>query len=991
MASIARGRSRRREGDGSSERNAARSTVPSSDHQGVVSSTKQTTYPGILSDSVFAAVNRQSKSRKVSVVPMKMLIDKEFSNDINARHISPGAVGRLMGLDSLPSSGTHKQHRCTQSHAPKTSPGGFHDRNGLHEGIPHRRSADDIIDVFEVMEATKTKMHRSPRSKNGNTSSRPDKVDGADIDYIRQKFIDAKRLSNDESLHMSEEFNETLDALVSNRDVLLEFLQKFDPVVRRDPHSHGSRSPSSTANCITILKPSRRNQVTGTESNFNEQKEVKHSLRKQYSNMSSQSLKEESGSLRQKLSRSSHQENTGKRGCPTRIVVLKPSLDKPHDVEGALPLHHEIPHSDNMRHKEYQDVGRWSPYTEDYMCQVPLGDSETLSRMGKGSREIAREITKQMRAARGGSRKHIKSETITLASDERSQFLPSVNKLKTPEAIHRSSEICDVWASSSFNSSPTYSTETSVSKEAKKHLSNRWKKTHQCQDQVTDSDGFSTLGDVLALSDQDASKVATHKISCRKCPKGEVQSDRMQGSCIYPLGISTNDGWRDMATSKLTRSKSLPPSFIRGVQKSNSRKRAGSVRYNEFSMLKDVLKVGPHYSEYACRGRQRQSLGRDSTIHGDESDLMSPDNEERMVVEREIHVNYEEPVNSTVVPRSTSEQSLHPANPDNELDAVGVLGASSAIPGCNKAPLSSTGQNKQMLKQTAAAIDDCLLDPNLDDLVTKDERIEYHHGDDYPIVYDPRIGSDSPVEIVDHQGDDNQNLCIPPNGSESPTSSNKDDQHKLRMQLQLLKRETTNSGDGTELFILSDDKAACQPLPEIEESQAFRDEEERNFSYVLDMLTGLGIHTANQDDLLENCYLLECPAGPDLYDELENKYGCLILWPPAERKLLFDITSVVLQDIITSLMQSCSNGLLRICSPRWDQDEFAEMVWQRVVQLQEEMEFNQEGLFLSVEWAGSEDGAYLVGSDIGSILQEDLLEEIVADFLGVTKSAKLCG
>jgi hypothetical protein len=442
--------------------------------------------------------------------------------------------------------------------------------------------------------------------------------------------------------------------------------------------------------------------------------------------MSSQSLKEESGSLRQKLSRSSHQENTGKRGCPTRIVVLKPSLDKPHDVEGALPLHHEIPHSDNRRHKEYQDVGRWSPYTEDYMCQVPLGDSETLSRMGKGSREIAREITKQMRAARGGSRKHTKSETITLASDGRSQFLPSVNKLKTPEAIHRSSEICDVWASSSFNSSPTYSTETSVSKEAKKHLSNRWKKTHQCQDQVTDSDGFSTLGDVLALSDQDASKVATHKISCRKCPKGEVQSDRMQGSCVYPLGISTNDGWRDMATSKLTRSKSLP-SFIRGVQKSNSRKRAGSVRYNEFSMLKDVLKVGPHYSEYACRGRQRQSLGRDSTIHGDESDLMSPDNEERMVVEREIHVNYEEPVNSTVVPRSTSEQSLHPANPDNELDAVGVLGASSAIPGCNKAPLSSTGQNKQMLKQTAAAIDDCLLDPNLDDLVTKVQALLLHY------------------------------------------------------------------------------------------------------------------------------------------------------------------------------------------------------------------------------------------------------------------------
>jgi hypothetical protein len=646
---------------------------------------------------------------------MRMLIDEEFSNDVNARHISPGAVGRLMGLDSLPSSETHNQHRYNQNHAPKTSPVGFHDRNGLCESIPHRRSTDDIMDVFEVMEATKAKTHRSPRPKNGNTSSRSHKADNADIDFIRQKFIDAKRLSTDESLHMSEEFNETLDALVSNRDVLLEFLQKLDPVVRRDLHNHDS--PSSTANCITILKPSRRNKGTDTESNFSEQKGVKHSSRKPYPNAFSQSLKDEAGSLRQKLSRSSHQENAGKRGCPTRIVVLKPSLKKPHDVEGALPLHHEICHSHYRKHKEYQDVGRWSPYTEDYMCQVPLGDSETLGRMGKGSREIAREITKQMRAARGGSRKHVvKSETISFDSDQRSQFLSSVSKHKTPDAIHRSSEICDVWPSSSLNSSPTYLAETSVSREAKRHLSNRWKKTHQRQGQVTDSDCFSTLGDVLALSDQEASKVATHKMACRKCPKGEVQSDRMQGSHIYPLGISSNDGWRDTGASKLTRSKSLPPSFIRGVQKSNNRKRAGSVRYNELSMLKDVLKVGPHYSEYACCGRQRQSVGGDSTMHGDESDLMSPDNEETMVVEREIHVNYEEPVNITVVP-DTSEHSLHPANLDHELDAVGVLATSSAIPASNRIPVSSTGQNQQMPKQAAAAaLDEWLLDPNLDEI-----------------------------------------------------------------------------------------------------------------------------------------------------------------------------------------------------------------------------------------------------------------------------------
>jgi hypothetical protein len=294
--------------------------------------------------------------------------------------------------------------------------------------------------------------------------------------------------------------------------------------------------------------------------------------------------------------------------------------------------------------------------------------------------------------------------------------MPSVTKLKTSEVSHRSAEFCDTWASFSFNSSPAYSTETSVSKEAKKHLSSRWKKAHQYQHQITDNDDLSTLGDMLALSDQDTSDGNTHKMVCQKCPKGEVQKDRMQGSSsIYPLGISSNDGWRDVATSYLTRSKSLPPSSSRGVQKSNNRKKTGSGRHNEFSMLKDVLKVGNHYSAYACRSRQRQSLSRGSTFHGDESDLMSPDNEERMINEHEIHVNYEEPANGIAMP-DISELSQHPARLDHELGAVGFLDADSTVPQKKKESLSPAGQIHQMLEQPAIAFDDV---PYLDDLVTK--------------------------------------------------------------------------------------------------------------------------------------------------------------------------------------------------------------------------------------------------------------------------------
>ncbi|KAL6907652.1 hypothetical protein ACP4OV_002691 [Aristida adscensionis] len=1009
MASlVGRGRSRRRgeDGGGSSERNAARGTVDV-DRHGSVLLRKQATGPGIPSDPLLAAGQRLSKSNKASGISMRMLIDEEFSKDVDARYNSPGAVGRLMGLDSLPYSEAHNQHRYTQSHALKISPS--HERYGLYEDIPHRRSADNIKGVFQVMEATKKKMHRNPRSRSVNASSRSGKIDSADLDFIRQKFIDAKCLYFDESLHMSEELNEKIDALVSNPDLLMEFLQKIDPV-RRDLHNHGS--PSCTGNCITVLKPSRRNQLIGmddiypqdkgTESYFI--KEAEHHLRKPYSNMSCQSLKEQSGSSRQKLSRS-YPENTSKRACPTRIVLLKPILEKTHDMEEAFPLNNKILHSNYRRHKEYHDVGRRSPYTENTLYELPPEDSETLGHIGKGSREIAREITKQMRAARVERRHVVRPETSTCVSDERSQFVSSGTKLKTSQAWHRPSELYDSWASSSFSSSPTYSSETSVSKEAKKHLSNRWKKTHGCHHQVIENDIFSTLGEMLTLSDQDGSKATTHRVACQKSPKREVQIDRMPGSCISPLAVGSNVVWRDVATRKLTRSKSLPPS-VRGVQKSNQRKRIG--RHNEFSMLKDVLKVGSHYSEYTGRGRHRQPTSRDSTSYGGESDLMSPDNEERMVVERDIHVNHEEPAIGTAV-SNTSEQTLRPANLEHDLDAGSCLDTSSSDPE-KKEPLPPGRQNQQFYEQQATAFDEQVLVPSFDDLVSKDEHMEYHQGNGYPAVYDPRVESESPLPVGNdrQQRDGNQTLCIPSNGSESSMSSNKEDQQspvsvlessmdaedvgdfekisadlqELRTQLRLFKRETTDSGNDTGVFILSDDEAACEPPPEMEESHAFRDDEDRDFSYVLDIITDLGIHASNPDELVNHWYLVECAAGFDVHDKLEEKYSGLILWPRPERKLLFDITNAVLADIISPLMKCGSKGLLRRSSPGWDQEGFVEMVWQRVVQLREETEFNQAGLFLDVEWVGSEDGIYLVGSDIASILQEDLMEEVITEFLG---------
>jgi hypothetical protein len=214
------------------------------------------------------------------------------------------------------------------------------------------------------------------------------------------------------------------------------------------------------------------------------------------------------------------------------------------------------------------------------------------------------------------------------------------------------------------------------------------------------------------------------------------------------------------------------------------------------------------------------------------------------------------------------------------------------------------------------------------------------------------------------------------------------------MQLQLLKAETTDDADGTDHLIASDDEIAStnQQLPEMEISHAFLDEEERDFSYVLDMLTLLGIDAAYQDGELDMYCFSEHPAGADIYDILENKYSSLILWPRSERMLLFDLTNTVIAEIMTSLVHHGSKGLLRRFSSRWDQEGFVEDVWQRVSQLRQEMDcYQADPLMMDLERHGCEDGIDLAGGEIGSMLLEDLVEETIVEFQGMRQSGRFCG
>ena len=110
---------------------------------------------------------RLFSSLSVGSTPMKMLIDDEVSVDV--RHASPSTCGI-----------------CLQF----MSPGSYCDKYGFSGDVPHRTSTDQIPefkDVFEVMESARMKT-QSLSSGCTNICSGPDKVNSAEMNFMRQKL-----------------------------------------------------------------------------------------------------------------------------------------------------------------------------------------------------------------------------------------------------------------------------------------------------------------------------------------------------------------------------------------------------------------------------------------------------------------------------------------------------------------------------------------------------------------------------------------------------------------------------------------------------------------------------------------------------------------------------------------------------------------------------------------------------------------------------------
>ncbi|KAK4418464.1 hypothetical protein Salat_2259200 [Sesamum alatum] len=471
-------------------------------------------------------------NRKSNGTPMKMLIAQEMSKEVDSRRDPPNLVAKLMGLDALPhqepESTTQRSHSRGRPRSHSDIPMRCWEQQN---GFSHYVEPNEYVDVYAIWQQSQTSPHEERYEETINDTK---------MALVRQKFVEAKRLSMDEKLRKSKQFQDALEVLNSNKDLFLKCLQEPNSMFSQQLYSEQSVSPPPGTKRITVLRPSK---IAGINIAGAGNKDGNQMKRGAFLKLNG-SEKIHPGSSPP----ASHQSYETP-SQPTRIVVLKPSpgTGKLHDINAV-----SSPQSEPPKRLQGGDS---------------FGDAEEDE--NQESREVARAITQQMREKLG---RHLRDEALTssvfsngYAGDESSFNKSEIeyadgnlsdSEIMSPVSRHSwdyVNRLCSPYSPSSF-SRASYSPESSVCREAKKRLSERWammasNRSYQEQRHVRRSS--STLGEMLALSE--AKKEAS---------PGEGGNSNEEPKDSYSLLVSEQKRDENVDTSprNIMRSKSVPVS-----------------------------------------------------------------------------------------------------------------------------------------------------------------------------------------------------------------------------------------------------------------------------------------------------------------------------------------------------------------------------------------------------------------------------------------------
>lgn len=476
------------------------------------------------------ASNWSSTSKKSNASPLNVVSAKEIPKELELKKKPSSVIARLMGLeDDLPGQGATLQsakRNLKKSHLNSNSTEG----NSLHQPqeqysstmttrdihIGHKETVH-FKDVYEVSEEPIRTYHLQDQTFSSGASSRSKR--DIRMEIVRQKFMEAKRLATNEKLLHSKEFQDALEVLSSNRDLFLTFLEEPNSTFSKQLAGF-HRSPSAPhTKRITVLKPNKSVENEG-------RREIR-----------THRIHEEHEHVMPRTHRRSHSaELTFSQ--PTRIVVLKPSPSNPSKTMARL-----TPRSAPGQLTEQIDL--YGGLVDDNYLPDGLHrrDESLLSSVYSNGY--------------GGDESSFSRSEVDYIDEDGNL---SDSEIVSPVSQHSWDHIKrynSPYSGSSF-SRASRSPESSVIREAKKRLSERWASVAYNeinQEQMRLPRSSSTLGEMLSLRGAKQEVGVAGSVSSSH-PCDAENELTLQATCHR----QENDGDGQSSPKNLSRSKSVPVS-----------------------------------------------------------------------------------------------------------------------------------------------------------------------------------------------------------------------------------------------------------------------------------------------------------------------------------------------------------------------------------------------------------------------------------------------
>ncbi|KAG8095700.1 hypothetical protein GUJ93_ZPchr0013g34792 [Zizania palustris] len=449
---------------------------------------------------------------------MKLLIAQEMAKEGDTNLKTTSVVARLMGLDDdvvLPKPvQPSKRRRFPGGHLSATlakinSQMSFDNHTGFVENVEYK-------DVYEVGDQPPSSEHL--RNKFPQRRTLHEDHDKKRMDLVREKFVEAKQLASHEDLLQSKQFHEALEVLNSNKDLFLKFLEEPNSLFGKQSGEFHSAPTSPKTKHITVLKPTRSVEMKGEKAIKRHQD---HPVNR--STVGRSNICRKSNSCHAKVERPPQH---------TRIVVLKPTSAIT-SVENFQKNGHDLDDS---------GASAISKHLSDEI-NTSLQDMCHQHNESFQGCLLSNMFTKD-------------TAYYEYAEEEGSSF--SDSEIGSPTSHHYWDYIyrfSNPYFGSSF-SHTSCSLESLVTREAKKHTSDRWPivfSNEVSREKMLVRRSLSTLGEMLSMSDmkkkEDAEQVVTDTNNqlCSNEPRLAV-----------PSKWSIDGG--ESSLNKISRSKSVPVS-----------------------------------------------------------------------------------------------------------------------------------------------------------------------------------------------------------------------------------------------------------------------------------------------------------------------------------------------------------------------------------------------------------------------------------------------